>query len=86
MKKGSINTDTVKLYKKGTDDALAATVTYDKTAKKAVLDPSANLLRGKIYKAVVTTGARDLAGNRLDQDRDPSNGNQPKVWFFTVKN
>jgi Tol biopolymer transport system component len=36
------------------------------------------------YKAVVTTGAKDLAGNRLDQDQTPSNGNQQKVWFFTV--
>jgi Tol biopolymer transport system component len=37
------------------------------------------------YKAVVTTGAKDLAGNRLDQDQTPSNGNQQKVWFFTVR-
>jgi hypothetical protein len=33
----------------------------------------------------VTTGAQDLAGNRLDQDQNPSNDNQPKNWKFTVR-
>ena len=33
----------------------------------------------------MTTGAQDLAGNRLAQDQDPSNGNQPKNWKFTVR-
>jgi Tol biopolymer transport system component len=37
------------------------------------------------YKAVVTTGAKDLAGNALDQNATTS-GNQQKVWFFTVGN
>lgn len=35
------------------------------------------------YKAVITTGAKDLSGNRLDQN--PAKvGNQPKVWTFTT--
>jgi hypothetical protein len=58
-----------KLYKKGSTNALEATVTYDATVKKAVLDPSDNLRRGATYKAVITTGVRDLAGNQLSQQK-----------------
>jgi CSLREA domain-containing protein len=86
MRAGSINTNTIKLYKAGTTTAIGAQVSYDAQKKKAILNPDANLLLGKTYKAVVTTGAKDRAGNRLDQDQDPSNGNQKKVWRFTVRN
>jgi hypothetical protein len=61
-------------------------VNYDATAKKAILNPNSNLQLGTKYKAVVTTGAQDLAGNRLDQDQDPSNGLQQKAWTFTIRN
>lgn len=45
------------------------------------LDPSKLLAANTRYKAVVTTGAKDLAGNALDQN--PSiGGNQQKVWTF----
>lgn len=57
------------------------------TDLKATLNPygaSSTLLGSKTkYKAVVTTGAKDLAGNALDQDPAAS-GNQPKVWYFTT--
>jgi hypothetical protein len=36
------------------------------------------------YKAVVTTGVRDLAGNALDQDSTTA-GDQQKSWTFTTK-
>ena len=84
MQKGSVSSRTVKLYRKGSATALAATVTYDATLKRVVLNPRANLLRGKVYKAVVTSGARDLAGNPLDQNPRVA-GNQPKTWFFTTR-
>jgi probable HAF family extracellular repeat protein len=64
-----------KLYKKGTTTALGASVSYGTTSRQATLDPSANLKRGTTYKAVVSVGAQDLAGNPLAQQ---------KVWFFTV--
>jgi hypothetical protein len=35
------------------------------------------------YRAVVTIGARDLAGNPLDQNGSAV-GDQPKAWFFTT--
>jgi hypothetical protein len=73
-----------KLYKKGSTTAITATVTYDAATKKAVLDPSANLQRGASYKAVVSAGAKDLAGNALDQNPSVT-GNQQKAWFFTIK-
>jgi hypothetical protein len=41
------------------------------------------LLTNTKYKAVVTIGAKDLAGNRLDQKPDVA-GAQQKGWFFTV--
>jgi Tol biopolymer transport system component len=55
---------------------------------RATLNPfgtSSTLLASSTkYKAVVTTGAKDLAGNALDQNATTS-GNQQKVWFFTVR-
>jgi hypothetical protein len=85
MRAGSINKNTVKIFKTGTTTAIGATVTYDAANKKAILNPNANLQRGAKYKAVVTTGVRDLAGNQLDQNLSVT-GNQPKVWFFRVRN
>jgi len=85
MNGGSINANSVKLFKKGTTTALPAAVSYDAVAKKGVLNPDAKLQRRATYKAVVTTEARDLAGNQLDQNATLS-GNQPKTWFFTVSN
>ncbi len=84
MRDGAVTTN-VKLYRAGSATALPATVTYDETTKSATLNPSANLQLGAKYKAVVSVGATDLAGNALDQSPTLA-GNQPKTWFFTVKN
>jgi large repetitive protein len=84
--KSTINETTFKLFKAGTTNLIGAVVTYDPNTKKAILNPNANLRRGTKYKAAVTTGAQDLARNRLDQDQDPSNGLQQKGWSFTIKN
>jgi subtilisin-like proprotein convertase family protein len=83
MSDPSINSNTFKLFKAGTTTAVGASVTYD-TPTEATLNPNNNLRPGTKYKAVVTTGARDLAGNRLDQKPGVS-GNQQKVWFFTTR-
>jgi dipeptidyl aminopeptidase/acylaminoacyl peptidase len=85
MRATSINTNTVKLFRAGTTTPITAVVSYDMGTKTATLNPNANLRRGTKYKAVVTTGTRDLAGNRLDQNRSLS-GLQQKAWFFTVRN
>jgi Bacterial Ig-like domain len=77
-----------KLFRKGSTNQIAAAVTYDAATDPdiATLNPNNNLRRGVTYKAVVTTVAKDMAGTRLDQDQDPSNGLQKKSWTFTIRN
>jgi glucose/arabinose dehydrogenase/PKD repeat protein len=81
----TINATTFKLMKAGTTNLIGAVVSYDATAKKAILNPNSNLQLGTKYKAVVTTGAQDEAGNRLDQNSSLS-GLQQKAWTFTIRN
>lgn len=85
MNPSTINRTTVQLKKAGTSTNLGAGVTYDTTAKKATLNPKASLISGATYVATVTTGARDLAGNALDQNASKVGG-QAKVWKFKVRN
>ncbi len=77
-----------KLYKRGSATAIRANVTYDSADQRAVLDPRDYLEPGATYKAVVTSGAqdgaKDLAGNALDQDPSVT-GNQQTIWFFTIR-
>ncbi len=75
--------DAFKLFKKGSTNQIAAQVSYDAATDIATLNPTNNLRRGVTYKAVVTTVAKDVAGNRLDQD-DSRDGLQQKVWFFEI--
>lgn len=72
-----------KLFRKGSTNQIAAQVTYDAATDTATLNPTNNLRRGVTYKAVVTTVAKDEAGNRLDQNSSKA-GLQQKVWFFEV--
>jgi arylsulfatase A-like enzyme len=74
----------VKLNANGTTTKVTATVTYDTATKQAILDPSSDLSPGQTYKATVTTGAQDSAGNALDQKPNIA-GNQSKSWKFTVQ-
>jgi hypothetical protein len=79
MKASSITDQTFNLFKKGTTTKIAATVSYpdpDSPPYTAKLDPSNSLQSGRTYKAVVTTGAMDLADNPLTQQYR---------WFFTVR-
>jgi hypothetical protein len=72
-----------KLFKKGSTDQISAQVSYDAATDTATLNPTNNLRREATYKAVVSTVAKDVAGNRLDQN--PSlEGLQKKVWFFEI--
>jgi hypothetical protein len=85
MKASTLNAQTFELFKKGSTTKLAATISYDASAHRAMLDPAKPLKKGATYKAVVTTFAKDLAGNRLDQNPALSRLQQ-KVWFFKVRN
>jgi hypothetical protein len=83
MDSNTINGQTFKLFKQGSTTKIAAQVSYSASTRTAKLDPTNNLIRGVTYKAVVTTGAKDLAGNRLDQNTKTT-GLRQKVWYFTV--
>jgi hypothetical protein len=74
-----------KLFKKGSTTEITAQVSYDAATDTATLNPTNNLKRGAPYKAVVSTVAKDVAGNRLDQD-DSTAGLQQKKWFFEIDN
>jgi beta-lactam-binding protein with PASTA domain len=94
MDPASISKATFKLFKCPSATSTNCTtqitnVTLSKSTDglRATLNPygtSSTLLAPRTkYKAVVTTGAKDLAGNALDQNATTS-GNQQKVWFFTT--
>jgi hypothetical protein len=76
MRDTSIDGTTFKLFKKGSTTKLSATVSYDASTDMATLDPTNSLRSGVTYKAVVTTGAKDVAGTPLTQQYR---------WFFTVR-
>jgi len=80
MDPSSINSQTFKLFRKGSTTKIAAQVSYpdpDSPPNTAKLDPKDPLRSGRTYKAVVTTGAKDdLAGDHLAQQYK---------WFFTVR-
>jgi Bacterial Ig-like domain len=84
MRANTVNTTNVRLKKAGATTSVQATVSYDATNKRAVLNPNTNLVSGATYVASVATGVRDVAGNALDQNPNLT-GNQPKVWKFKVK-
>jgi len=69
-----VTTGTMKLVLSGRTDPLSSVVTMSADKKKAFLNPAANLLRGRTYKAVLTSGVTDIARNPLVQ----------KEWTFTV--
>jgi hypothetical protein len=94
MKASTITSDTFKLYRCSTTKVSSCTtqvtnapVSLSADGRTATLDPygsSTSLLLSKNkYKAVVTIGAKDVAGNPLDQDPLAA-GNQEKVWYFTT--
>jgi subtilisin-like proprotein convertase family protein len=83
----NVNATTFKLVRlnaDGTTTKVTATVSYVAATKKAILNPASNLSSRRTYKATVTTGAQDLAGNALDQNPNIA-GNQPKNWKFKVQ-
>jgi len=80
----TINRTTFKLSKAGSTNNVGAAVAYNAASQKAVLNPNNGLAAGTKYKAVVTIGARDLAGNTLDQ-KPTTAGNQQKAWTLTTK-
>jgi Bacterial Ig-like domain len=75
----------IKVFRKGSDTTITDyTISYNAQKRKVILEPEISLKRGATYKAVVSTRAKNLAGNRLDQKRNRA-GLQRKVWCFTME-
>jgi hypothetical protein len=90
MTRSTLNSSTFKLFRVNSDGSTAPISSWSVSSTtdglKATLNPfgatSTTLLAANAkYKAVVTTGAKDLAGNQLDQNRTLA-GNQQKTWTF----
>jgi hypothetical protein len=80
MDASTITTGTFELRAPG-GALVAASVTYDSTARRAILDPLSNLAAGTTYTATVRGGTtdprvKDQAGNALATNR---------VWTFTTR-
>lgn len=78
MKARTINGGTFQLVKNGAFDPVRASIRYDATNRKAVLDPARGLSRGATYTATVSSGPFGA----LTAEDDPLVAN--KVWSFTV--
>jgi hypothetical protein len=87
MDPASIRWVTFKLSKVNPDGSTTqinnVSVSSSTDGLQATLNPTNFLQSGVTYKAAVTTGARDEAGNQLDQNAT-IDGLQQKTWFFTV--
>jgi Bacterial Ig-like domain len=91
MDPASITNSTFKLLKLNPDGSTTqvtnVTVSLSTDGLVGTLNPfetSTTLLeQSTTYRAVVTTGARDEAGNQLDQNTTTT-GLQQKAWYFTV--
>src|SRR5215218_9420411 len=75
MDANTLNSDAFTLVKQGSVTPVASAVNYDAQAMKAILNPDADLQADATYTAMVTTAARDAAGNSLGAD---------KVWSFAT--
>lgn len=75
MNPATLDGATFKLVKKGTTASVPARITYSAATTRATLNPANNLRAGTTYRATLTAGASDVAGNRLAANR---------VWTFTV--
>jgi hypothetical protein len=84
MNAATINATTFTLTNTATNSQLPATVSYNETDNTATLTPISALANSTTYRATVTTGAQDLAGNALDQDPNTAD-NQAKTWTFTTE-
>jgi Ca2+-binding RTX toxin-like protein len=76
MDEATITGTTFKLFRKNSTTVIPATVTYNATEERAILNPSAKLRRKVTYKAIVAADVADLAGNQMGT---------AKVWSFSTK-
>ena len=85
MTRTTLNKSTFKLFKVNSNGSTTQitnmTVSSSTDGLNVTLNPSNLLAANTKYKAVVSTQARDLAGNQLDQSPTKA-GKQQKAWTF----
>ena len=87
MDRTTLNRSTFRLLKVNRDGSTpqirAVSVSSSTEGLEATLHPDSKLLANTSYKGIVSTGAKDVAGNSLDQSRKRPN-NQSMEWLFTT--
>jgi subtilisin-like proprotein convertase family protein len=73
-----------KVFRIGSSRPIPATVTYNRALAIVRVEPLHPLRPGTRYRVVMSTGFRDIAGNRADQDATKA-GRQPAMWRFTTR-
>jgi hypothetical protein len=84
VRRSSLNGSSVRLLRKGSARPVRVVLRYEVHRGRLVLDPQSALRRGTTYRVKITTGVRDLAGHRLDQDRTRA-GAQSASWSFRTR-
>lgn len=84
MRPVTMNRANVALVKDGTAQTVAARVTYSRSSHQVTINPRHDLAAGTRYQVVISTRARDVAGNRLDQ-KAGTVGSQRLVWRFMTR-
>ena len=67
VRTASIKRTTVRLQRAGSKGSVRAALHYDANRAQVVINPRSPLRARTRYRLVVTSGVRDIAGNRLDQ-------------------
>jgi hypothetical protein len=73
-----------KVFRIGSSRPIPATVTCNRALAIVRVEPLHPLRPGTRYRVVMSTGFRDIAGNRADQDATKA-GRQPAMWRFTTR-
>ena len=73
----------VRLFRSDRVNQVRATIRYRPNRHLVVIDPRRDLAPGTTYQVVLTTGIRDLAGNRLGSKAQP--GAQRVMWLFRTR-
>ena len=84
VRRSTLTGSTVRLLRKGSARPVRVTLRYDADQRRLVLTPRSGLRPGTTYRVKITTGVRDLAGHRLDQNPRRA-GAQPAIWRFRTR-
>lgn len=80
IRRATLTSTSVRLVRKGRSKAVPA---YDAARRRFVLRPHSALGHATTYRVVISTGVRDAAGNRFDQEPKKA-GLQRASWTFPV--